>query len=199
MELDGLYQDINNKVGGMTREEFESIRPHFKHLTTRKKHMLVAEGYINNKLFFVEHGLAYNYKTLENGQTRVITFARENEWISDMESFISGDVAQLNVETLESCSIWTLTKEDWELVCMKSPAMMEYSNLNYALCTKILYAQLSGLLSKDAEARYLQLLKDKPDLIQRVPQYLIASYLGILPSSLSRIRSSKKQFIGIGE
>ncbi|RDB07884.1 Crp/Fnr family transcriptional regulator [Runella aurantiaca] len=192
MELDGLYQDINNKVGSMTKAEFESIRPCFKRMTTMRKQILVAEGDFNNKLFFVEKGLAYNYKTLDDGQIRVITFARENEWISDMESFISGNKAQLTVETFEASSLWFLSKEDWELACIKSPKISVYSHLLYSQCTKNLYSQVSELVSKDAEARYSQILTNMPDLLQRVPQYLIAAYLGILPSSLSRIRSSKK-------
>lgn len=192
MDLNGLYQDINNKVGSMTEAEFESIRLCFKPLTTIKKQILVAEGDFNNKLFFVVKGLVYNYKTLDDGQIRVITFARENEWVSDLESFITGNKAQLTVESFEASSIWFLTKEDWELACGRSPKFAEYSHLLYSQCTKNLYSQVSELVSKDAEERYSQILTDKPDLLKRVPQYLIASYLGILPSSLSRIRSNKK-------
>jgi CRP-like cAMP-binding protein len=192
MELAGLYQDINKWVEGISEEEFERIRPYFKLLTTNKKQSLITAGDLNNKMFFVESGLVYSYKTLDSGQIRVITFARETDWISDLESFLSGTRAQLSVETLEASSLWSITKEDCDLARAKSPKFSDYIHILYELCAKNLLSQLSQMLSKDAQHRYDQILTERADLLQRAPQYLIASYLGVLPSSLSRIRSNRK-------
>jgi CRP-like cAMP-binding protein len=192
MELAGLYQDINNWVGGISKEEFERIRPYFKLVTTNKKQSLIAAGGLNNKMFFVESGLVYSYKTLDNGQIRVITFAKEADWISDLESFLSGNRAQLSVETLEASSLWSISKEDCDLARGKSPKFSDYITILYEVCAKNLLSQLSEVLSKDAQHRYNQILTERADLLQRAPQYLIASYLGVLPSSLSRIRNSRK-------
>lgn len=185
-----LYQNINSKIS-ISKADFDVFADCFKARLIKKKQKLVEEGQANDKIYFVEKGVLFSYKQLDNGDTQVIQFAKENYWISDLYSFISGSKALFTVQTLEDCEVWELSKADLDKICRQYDPMETYyrSNIQNAYVTTLL--RLSNVYSADAEANYNELRNTQPDLLQRVPQYLIASYLGILPSSLSRIRKKK--------
>lgn len=190
MDKEYLYQDIQSKVA-MSRTEFEKFADHFKPRLISRKQKLVEEGNANNKLYFVEQGLFFSYKILENGKQQVIQFAKENHWISDLYSFFSGSTALFTIQALEDCKVWELSKSDFDKLCEQHPKVETLYRLNIQTAYIHTLVRLSDAYSVDAEAKYNTIRKAQPDLLQRVPQYLIASYLGILPSSLSRIRNKK--------
>lgn len=163
----------------------------FTRLAIEKKHTLISEGHFNKQAFFVEQGLLFSYKTLQNGDIQVIQFGKEGHWISDLYSYISGSRALFSVESLEPCILWGITKEAGDLAMQQSHAFETYLRLLFQSAYANCLIQLSDIYSQEAEEKYKRLQKEQPDLLQRVPQYLIASYLGILPSSLSRIRNKK--------
>ena len=103
--------------------------------------------------------------------------------------FFSGSTALFSVKALEACTLREITKRDFDLVCQQFPAMETFFRLNFQHSYVTTLIRLSDAYATEAELRYAHLVKTQADLLQRVPQYLIASYLGILPSSLSRIRS----------
>lgn len=191
MQYEALHQEITNRIGCLSQEEFDKIISFTKRVKVERGQRLVIEGRANKTMFFVLKGLAYSYKRLGDGKIQVIKFADEGNWISDLESFTVNAPAFLTVETLECCDMLTMTNEDCNLACGVSPQFQRYMQLLYEWCSKNLLRQLSGFLSNEAQIRYDQLLEERPELLQRVPQYLIASYLGILPSSLSRIRGNR--------
>jgi hypothetical protein len=84
-----------------------------------------------------------------------------------------------------------MTRTDWENAMRKSPAFETYFRILMQTAYANVLVQLSDIYSQDAKAKYNRLREQYPDILQRAPQYLIASYLGILPSSLSRIRNQK--------
>jgi CRP-like cAMP-binding protein len=95
------------------------------------------------------------------------------------------------IQALEDCKVWELSKSDFDKTCEQYPKMETLYRLNVQTAYMHTLVRLSDAYSVDAEAKYNTIRKTQPDLLQRVPQYLIASYLGILPSSLSRIRNKK--------
>ncbi len=187
---ESLYQDINSKVL-ISKADFELFAEHFKAVFISKKQKLVEEGKGNDKIYFIEKGLLFSHKQLDNGDMQVIQFAKENYWISDLYSFISGSKALFNIQALEDCQIWELSKANLDKICGEHYQMETYYRLNIENAYVNTLLRLSNVYSADAEAKYNELRLVQPDLLQRVPQYLIASYLGILPSSLSRIRNKK--------
>jgi CRP-like cAMP-binding protein len=190
MDKEYLYQDIQSKVA-MSKTDFEKFADHFKLKIIFKKQKLVEEGNPNNKLYFIEKGLFFSYKILENGKQQVIQFAKESYWISDLYSFFSGSKALFTIQALEDCKVWELSKSDFDKLCEQYPKIETLYRLNIQTAYIHTLVRLSDAYSVDAEAKYNTIRKAQPDLLQRVPQYLIASYLGILPSSLSRIRNKK--------
>lgn len=188
MNSDALYQNIASKIG-LSASEFEVIVPYFTPRIIRRKALLAVENEKNDKMFFVEQGLLFSFKTLDNSQRQVIQFAKEQFWIADLCSFFSGSTALFSITALEDGALWEITRQNFDRVCQQWPAMVDFFRISFQNSYVNTLIRLSDAYSTDAEGRYARLLETQPDLLQRVPQYLIASYLGILPSSLSRIRS----------
>jgi len=130
---------------------------------------------------------------MENGDIQVVQSERKTIGFPTCTVFLSGADALFSVEALEPCELWTLTKKDMDRAIAKSHAFETYWRLLFQTAYAHTLARLSEIYSQDAEAKYDRLRTLYPDLLQRVPQYLIASYLGILPSSLSRIRNKKRK------
>ena len=88
-DIQTLYKNFQLRVK-LDKNEFELMASYFQPILINKKEILVAEGKSNDKIYYVEKGLLFLYKTLDNGDTQVIQFAKENHWISDLYSFLSG-------------------------------------------------------------------------------------------------------------
>lgn len=187
-----LFKEIGSRVA-LSQDEFDAVAAYFTYSTINKKHKLVSEGRPNEKAFFIQKGPLFSYRTMESGDVQVVQFGKENHWISDLYSFLSGWDALFTVEALEPCELWTLTKKDLDRAIAKSQAFETYWRLLFQTARAHTLARLSEIYSQDAEAKYDRVRTVYPDLLQRAPQYLIASYLGILPSSLSRIRNKKRK------
>ena len=190
IQAETLFKSIVAKAPAI-KGEFESIAHCFKFETICKKEKLVIEGNNTAKAFFIQKGLLFSYKTLDSGNIQVVRFAKENFWIGDLNSFLTGSKALFTVEALEPSELWSMTRTDWENAMRKSPAFETYFRILMQTAYANVLVQLSDIYSQDAKAKYNRLREQYPDILQRAPQYLIASYLGILPSSLSRIRNQK--------
>ncbi len=183
-----LFQNIRSKVD-VNQDEFEAMVGFFRFMSIKKGDLLVTEEALNDKMFFIEKGLMFSYKTLASGEVQVIQFAKENFWMADLCSFFSGSTALFAIKALENCALWEISRSRFEAICDKFPKLESFFRINFQHSYVNTLVRLSDAYSKDTEARYRTLVANQPDLLQRVPQYLIASYLGVLPSSLSRIRN----------
>jgi CRP-like cAMP-binding protein len=123
------------------------------------------------------------------GKDVTIQFFFENEGVSSMESFFSGEPGRFTIESIEPCIIDVISKESFQKLFKEIPEMHVF--MNELLLKRLMhYAELFFSRVKDnPEERYTDLVKNSPHIIQRVPQHYIASYLGITPVSLSRIRN----------
>lgn len=186
-----LLQNLQSKIA-ISEDEFEDFATLFQYKELKKKDILVEENRPNDTLYFIEKGLLFLYKTLENGEVQVIQFAKENYWMSDLYSFFTASNALFGIQTLENCQVWAISKANFEAICLQYPKMETLFMLNFQTAYVNTLIRVSDIYSEDAQSKYTHFLKQFPDLVQRVPQYLIASYLGILPSSLSRIRKKSK-------
>lgn len=191
METDNkLFNNIQSKVS-VTLDDFESLKRYFIPLKAKKKTNVIDEGNYNDCLYFVEKGLLYSYKTLESGDVQVIQFAAENYWLSDLCSFFTGSAALFSIQALEDSSLYKLSKNHFDEICASHPDMETFFRLQFQSAYANTLIRLSDAYSLDTKLKYDKFRMDHPDLLQRIPQYLVASFLGVLPSSLSRIRSIK--------
>lgn len=188
MNIQSLFDNINSKVS-VSNADLETVEGYFKSHAIKKNAEILSEGNYNNKLYFVEKGLLYSYKTLGNGNLQVIQFARENYWISDLYSFLSDSKSLFSVKAIEDTELWYIDKDNFEIVCKLLPIIETFFRLRLQTAYVNTLHRLSDVYSQEAREKYEKISQTQPDLLQRVPQYLLASYLGILPSSLSRIRN----------
>jgi CRP-like cAMP-binding protein len=153
-----------------------------------KKSFLVEEGSVCNYIYFVEQGSCYSYITDDKGEKHAIQFALEGYWISDLYSFFSGKHAIYSVEALEHTRVLMLNKASFQKACDSMPCFDRFFRILIQNAYVSLQYRLAKTNSESAEKRYMEFSKLHPNFVQRIPQYLIASYLGIKPQSLSRIR-----------
>ncbi len=122
------------------------------------------------------------------GEEHVIQFAVEDWWISELQSFLSGQPTKYNIDALEDSHILLLEKDAREKLLVAVPALERHFRLLQEAHFVATTHRIDKALSASAEERYLDFMKTYPTLFQRIPQNQIASYLGITPQSLSRIR-----------
>jgi CRP-like cAMP-binding protein len=187
-----MYELLHQKVSALTRitdEEFSFCKTLFLPKRLRKRQYLLQEGDISKYTAFVEKGLLRTYSVDEKGNEYILQFSQEGWWVGDLDSFLANEPSRYNIEALEDCELLLISKHSWDLLLEKVPAFERYFRIiiqNNLVATQ---RRLMDTLSGTAEQKYLKLLETYPGCLQRVPQHMIASYLGISRETLSRIRS----------
>lgn len=191
--FDVLLSHIQNKVA-ITDEQKKQIQSFFTLKKLRKKQYLLQEGEICKCLSFVSKGLLKSYFLDEKGNEHINMFAFEGWWISDFNSFIHQEKSVLTIDAIEETEVLMITLDKYEDMLLEIPVMERYFRILYqnSLVTKDYRLIVSN--SYTAEEKYLQLAEKNPEMIKRVPHNLIASYLGLAPETVSRIR--KKNTLG---
>lgn len=187
-----LLAHIGNKVD-ITDEQKNQVQSYFILKKLRRKQYLLQEGDVCKSLSFVSKGLLKSYFLDEKGNEHINMFAFEGWWISDFNSFINQEKSVLNIDAIEETEVLMITLENYEKMMLEIPVMDRYFRILYqnSLVTKDYRLIVSN--SYTAEEKYLQLVQKNPEMIKRVPYNLIASYLGLAPETVSRIR--KKNFM----
>ncbi|MDO5609050.1 MAG: Crp/Fnr family transcriptional regulator [Capnocytophaga sp.] len=154
----------------------------------RKGEMLLTPGERCQHSFFVEKGLLKQYSIDSNGKEHILSFAPENWILSDRESVFFDLPARYHIQAIEDTEAFAFKETVVEEIAKEDPAI--YPFLLRLLHNNIRSYQkrVNMLLAATAEERYLDFIKTYPDIMLRVPQIMVASYLGIAPESLSRVR-----------
>jgi CRP-like cAMP-binding protein len=182
-----ILQNIHRHISLTSEEEayFVSI---LKSRKLRKRFFLVQAGDLCRSEFFVKSGCFRVFATDPQGNDHNIMFAVEDWWISDMQSYLTGMPATLNIEALEDSEVLYIDKVDLEDLYEKIP---KFNKLFRILLQNAFVAhqhRIFTTISQTAEERYAYFIKKYPHFEQRIPQHHIASYLGVSPETLSRIR-----------
>lgn len=182
-----LYQNIQRSVA-ISEEEVEAFKELLQARRIKKNAFFVQEGDRAKYLAFVLSGGLYSYSIDEKGEKHVIQIALEEHWITDPYSFFSQEKAFYTVQALMDTEVLLITKENHDKACDKFPRIERFFRLLVQNAYVHLLQRVAEINRDTAEERYLKLIDSHPNIIQQVPQYYIASYLGIKPQSLSRIR-----------
>lgn len=185
-----LYEHLTRKIA-LTPEEFAFIAQQFTRRTLRRKERLLQAGEPAHHVAFVERGLLHSFAPDERGAERTSQFAFEGGWIGDTYSSLTGEPATLTIEALEDSTVLLIDQAGQERIYAQVPRYERYQRLLLQNHLIVVYRRLLNSLNASAEAKYDDLLARHPTIAQRVPLHLIASYLGISPESLSRIRARK--------
>jgi CRP-like cAMP-binding protein len=185
--FDLLYQKINEKIT-LTEEEFNLCKTLFSPKKLRKKQYILQEGDVCKYNIFVSKGLLRSYTIDDKGNEHILQFALEGWWTADLYSFFTEEPSLFNIEALEDSELLLITRPSWESLLQKLPVFERYFRIliqNNLIATQ---RRLMESLSETAERKYLKFIKTYPESVQRVPQHMIASYLGITRETLSRLR-----------
>lgn len=179
---------INSKVS-ITDSDFEKIRKVSKVKKLRKKQYLLEEGNIWQNYAFVCSGCLRTYTIDEKSAEHVIKFSIENWWAGDRESLLNATPSKYNIDALEESLIIMIKKDDMERLSLEIPALS--TMINDLINRTYIAAQnrVNDAMTYSTEERYNQFIKKFPNIFNRVPLHMIASYLGVSAERLSRIRS----------
>jgi CRP-like cAMP-binding protein len=184
-----LLSQIEEKVS-LTDQDKEAIKPFFVSKKLRRRQYLLQEGDVCKHLAFIAKGLLRSYNVDEKGNEHINVFGWEGWWLSDFQSFLSGVPAVFNIDAIEDSELMMISLADYNALTLKVPIMDRYFRILYqnSLVTK--ERRLMSASTHTAEEKYVQLAESNPHLIERIPQNLIASYLGFAPETLSRIKKN---------
>jgi len=184
-----LLLDYMNQYIPLTKEEEETILSKFRLRKFLKGQFVVQNGDVCQYENFVLSGCLKTFYLDENGQEHVVSFAVENWWTADLGSFLTQTPAELNVQCLENSLLAQVHYNELQQLYRDIPKLERFFRLIIQKAFVAAQKRIVSNFSLSAKERYLQFRQQYPNIEQRVPQYLVASYLGITKEFLSKIRS----------
>ena len=183
-----IIENIKKHIN-VSQELEKEILSGFKVETLKRKELLIREGQYNVSLAFVQSGILRCYN-LKNGKDITNDFFFENTFVTDYGSLIDNLPARQNFEVIEDAIIQRITRDRLLALTLKFPELKTWGAKMAETLLKQSLSKQASLKSDSPEERYLSILNEKPEIIQRVPLSLVASYLGITQVHLSRIRKN---------
>jgi CRP-like cAMP-binding protein len=188
VNIDLLENQINSIVP-LSTDEWSQFLPFIESKTLKKNGYFLHEGQVCDSIAFVNSGILIYFKLLENGKDITTDFAFKSDWVTNNQSRLNNSPSTINIKAIVPAEILIIKNEYLTSLFEQIPKIERLSRIliEHAF-TK--FTQLSiDLQILSAKDRYIKLLKEYPDVSQRIPLYHIANYLGIAPKSLSRIRN----------
>jgi CRP-like cAMP-binding protein len=184
---------LNNLSKHITLDDEE--KKHFtsllKHRKIRKKQYLLQAGEVSHYENFVIKGLLRAYTLDNKAQEHIAMFAMEGWWISDLYSFLTDTPATQYIDALEDSEVFSIEKHDLEKLYLQIPKLDRFFRKLLQNAFVANQQRILASISQTAEEQYLAFIKKYPTLEQRIPQHQIASFLGITPETISRIRRGR--------
>jgi CRP-like cAMP-binding protein len=188
MNENSLLSYINNFIV-LSDEEQKILLEAFVFRKYLKGQFIVQQGDICRYENFVNKGCLKTFFVDKEGQEHIVMFAIENWWTSDMGSFISRSPANYNVQCIEDTDVFQITHEKLEELYLKVPKMERFFRIIIQRAYIALEKRIISSFSMTAGERYILFREQYPQIEQRVPNYMIASYLGVTKEFLSKIRN----------
>jgi len=154
-----------------------------------KKTMLLLAGNVCNFEAYVIKGCVREYYIDRKGAEVTLQFAVEDWWVSDITSFEDQKVSSMNIETLEECELLMLSRQSKEQLLVQVPKLERMFRLMIQRHLSAIQSRLFKTITHTGMEKYLEFIKRYPTIPQRVPQHYIASFLGMSPEFLSKLRN----------
>ena len=193
MKNDSKFSNLRNHIAEtdiFSDDDFEKLISYFTDVNLKKKEYFTVQGELCRYLAFVNSGCLRAFHTDNKGNEFTMYFAFLNWWTGDKTSFYSGTPSRFSVQALEDTEILQANKEKWEEALDQIPVFEKWYRVKARKSYEAAQQKLIDTQTESAEEKYLKLVKTAPEIVQRIPQHYIASYLGIKPQSLSRIRKN---------
>lgn len=183
------FEDYLTENANVKTSHFQYIADELKCISLKKGGFLFREGEVSSSFFYVEKGVLRLYSIDKVGKEHIVQFASEGWFIGDRTSIYFREPSKFHLEAIEESQVVVLDESIFNTLCQHSTEFLQYNERILQNHIRHLQNRIHLLISASAEERYLDFVKTYPDLTQRIPQWMIASYLGITPESLSRVRN----------
>ena len=187
--MDSL-QNLKNKVLSYTKVDEKPLDywlSFYERIELKKGEALVTAGQVVVHFYYLDTGCIYYYK-MQDGGAKVLEFYTEDVFFTDLPSYVKGAPSKYFLRATEDTTVYAIKKIYTEKSYDESHQLERFGRLSMQEAFIKSYSRVERMNSRTNEERYLRLLEKRPGLLQRVPQYLIASYLGLTPVGLSKIR-----------
>jgi CRP-like cAMP-binding protein len=182
------FRKYIGSMASFSDEEFERIKAHTKLKRIRKRQYFLQEGDVCQHVIWVGKGCLRLFLVDSGGREHIIDFGLENDFFTDRLSFANAGPSLYNIDALEDTEVLLFTPDALELLTETMPSFAKVLRIANTQHLANLQSRITATLTLSADEKYKTLLRQNPELVQRLPQHMIASYLGITPATLSRVR-----------
>ena len=181
-----------NKFVEVSEKEFQEIVTFFDLHSFSKKEIIVEAGNTCNSIYFVLEGCIHMFFISDNGSERTVQFAIENWWMTDYLAFNNQKITDFYIQAVESTQALSISYDNQEKLLSLYPKLERYFRIISQVSYGSSLMKLKYLYDLSKEEIYFHFIEHFPEFAQRVPQYLIASFLGLTPEYVSEIRNKKR-------
>jgi len=185
-----IFKNIKKKVLSYTHVDDVPLKyalDFYEIIHLKKGERLVSPGQLVVNFYYLEKGCISFYK-MEEGEIKVLEFYTDDVFFTDLIAYVKETKSNCYLEATEDTIVFAVKKELAEKSFQKSHQLERFGRLSMQEAFLKTFNRVDRLNNRSNEERYLRILNKRPDLLQRVPQYLIASYLGLTPVGLSKLR-----------
>lgn len=191
-KIKAYYQTI---IPQLQEEEWNSLQHRLTIQYLKKGQLLTRNGEVCKQVSFINEGLLRMFY-LVDGKEISTGFVPENNYLAQYDSFLTLEPSTGNIDALEDCELINLSYEDMQALYKEKPVFQIFGRKIAEMLFIMISSQTTSLLTLRPEERYRNLMEHEPYIAQRVPQYMIASYIGITPEHLSRLRRKMTEKVG---
>ncbi|WP_340075665.1 Crp/Fnr family transcriptional regulator [Leptobacterium sp. I13] len=173
----------------MSKKEEEMLLDRAIPMTFEKKKVIVNIDQVCDMVYFINEGIIREYYLAE-GKEQIMRFYTKNSYVYSFVSYVKQIPSKLIIDTLTECKVLAFKRKSIMELYEKSPIFIDFARRLNRESFIFSSEKVESFILQDAKTRYLEMLKNHPEIILLVPNYMIASYLGITPESLSRIKKS---------
>jgi CRP/FNR family transcriptional regulator, anaerobic regulatory protein len=188
---DKLLAHIQRYVS-LSQEEQDVLCHYLKYKKIQKKELILKEGQVCIGNYFIIHGCLKLHTYKDKGTEQIIQFGIDNWWISDYMSLDAQKPSLFNIEAVEPTELVYLEKRHEEELFSKIPKLERYFRIIIQRAYAAYQYRIQYIFCQSGEERYFHFCDSFPDFVQRIPQYMVANYLGFTPEFVSKIRAKKR-------
>ena len=181
-------QYIKKTIPELTEDEIRLMESRCSIRKLRRKEFLLREGEICNEKVFVTKGLFRTFSVGENGAEHILRFIDAGNWLIDPESYFKEQPAKYNIDAIEPTQVVLFHRADFHYLNEQISHLGKYNQDLFKESVLTLQDQLHMTISGTSEEKYLHFIETHPDIYQRIPLHMVASYLGLSRETLTRIR-----------
>lgn len=188
-----MFKETLNTIVNFDAESIEQLVSKFSVIKLKKGTAFARKGEYSKQIAFVKSGVLRAYYSKENGEQYNKTFFTENSFVGAYSSLVTDEKNLIDIDCLTDCTLWVASFESIKKLYNEYPPIERLARIIAEQFFVIKEKREIELITTEAKDRYAIFQQEHPGLEQLIPQYHIASYLGVSPTQLSRIRSQKNK------